>query len=200
VAVGSALDIRSVPGAVAERSGRLPVLASVYRKFCALCRRRARRLAARDPKSQAHDDSRPSVQGILGGQPLRNPVFLRKNAVRRKSAAKSAAPGRKIRKNPDSHTGIVVANGQAVAGWEAATGRKRCTANLAKHQPRTRKQSLSANADITDTQNPEYQEAMSAGTGAGTSLVDVLRAIASLSDADRELLLELLKTLRGANT
>jgi hypothetical protein len=92
----------------------------------------------------------------------------------------------------------VVANGQAVAGWEAATGRKRRTANLAKHQPRTRKQSPSANADITDTQNPEYQEAMPAGTGAGTSLADVLRAIASLSETDRELLLQLLKTLQAA--
>jgi predicted transcriptional regulator len=41
---------------------------------------------------------------------------------------------------------------------------------------------------------------MPTGTGAGTTLADVLRAIASLSETDRELLLQLLKTLRGANT
>jgi hypothetical protein len=37
-------------------------------------------------------------------------------------------------------------------------------------------------------------------TEAGTGLADVLRAIASLSETDRELLLQLLKTLQGANT
>jgi hypothetical protein len=41
---------------------------------------------------------------------------------------------------------------------------------------------------------------MPTGTGAGTGLADVLRAIASLSETDRELLLQLLKTLQGANT
>jgi hypothetical protein len=85
-------------------------------------------------------------------------------------------------------------------GAGATTGRNRRTANLAEHRPRTRRQSLSAKADIADTQTPTYQEAMPTGAGAGTTLADVLRAIASLSEADRELLLQLLKTLRGANT
>jgi hypothetical protein len=107
---------------------------------------------------------------------------------------------RKIRENPDGHTGSAVANGQAGAGQEAATGRNRRTANLAEHRPRNRRQPLPAKADITDTQTPEYQEAMPTGTGAGTTLADVLRAIASLSETDRELLLQLLKTLQGANT
>jgi hypothetical protein len=39
-----------------------------------------------------------------------------------------------------------------------------------------------------------------AGARAGTGLVDVLRAIAGLSDADRERLIQLVKALRGANT
>lgn len=158
-----------------------------------------------------------------------------------------------MRENPDGHTGIAVANGQVVAGQEAATGRiapetsgrmarpttgrnRRAragtgnrqtdtgiqgaetsterqrtarqkttgnpgrTANLAEHQPRTQRQPPPANTDITDTQTPIYQEAMPTGTGAGTTLADVLRAIASLSETDRELLLQLLKTLQGANT
>jgi hypothetical protein len=116
--------------------------------------------------------------------------------------------------NPDGHTGIAVASGQVVAGQEAATGRiasetsgrivgptaerNRRTANLAEHRPRIRRQPLPANTDIADTQTPEYHEAMP--TGAGTGLADVLRAIASLSETDRELLLQLLKTLQGANT
>jgi predicted transcriptional regulator len=41
---------------------------------------------------------------------------------------------------------------------------------------------------------------MPTGTEAGTTLADVLRAIASLSETDRELLLQLLQTLQGANT
>jgi hypothetical protein len=36
---------------------------------------------------------------------------------------------------------------------------------------------------------------MPTGTGAGTGLADVLRAIAALSDADRELLIQLVKAL-----
>jgi hypothetical protein len=78
--------------------------------------------------------------------------------------------------------------------------RNRRTANLAEHRPRTRRLPLPAKSDITDTQTPEYQIAMPTGTGAGTSLADVLQAIALLSETDRELLLQLLKTLRGANT
>ena len=39
---------------------------------------------------------------------------------------------------------------------------------------------------------------MPTGTGVGTGLADVLRAIASLSETDRELLLRLLKTLQAA--
>jgi hypothetical protein len=138
---------------------------------------------------------------VLSGL-LRDPVFLRKNAVRRKSAAKSAALGQKIRENPDGDTGIAVANGQVVAGRIASetSGWNRRTANLAEHRPRTRRQPLPDKADITDTQTPEYREAMPTGTEAGTTLADVLRAIASLSETDRELLLQLLKTLRGANT
>jgi hypothetical protein len=73
-------------------------------------------------------------------------------------------------------------------------------AETSTERQRTARQPLPAKADITDTQTPEYQEAMRTGTGAGTTLADVLRAIASLSEADRELLLQLLKTLRGANT
>jgi hypothetical protein len=103
-----------------------------------------------------------------------------------------------MRENPDGDTDIAVASGQAVAGQEAATGRNRRIANLAEHRPRTRRQPLPDNTDITDTQNPEYQEAMP--TGAATTLADVLRAIASLSETDRELLLQLLQTLQGANT
>jgi hypothetical protein len=63
---------------------------------------------------------------------------------------------------------------------------------------RTARQPLPAKADITDTQTPEYQGAMPTGTGAGIGLADVLRAIASLSETDRELLLRLLKTLQAA--
>jgi len=84
---------------------------------------------------------------------------------------------------------------EAELGAGAASGRNRRTANLAKHQPRTRRQPLPAKADITDTQTPIYQEAMPTGTGAGTGLADVLRAIAALSDADRELLIQLVKAL-----
>jgi hypothetical protein len=83
---------------------------------------------------------------------------------------------------------------------QKTTGNLGRTANLAKHQPRSRRQPLPDNADITDTQTPEYQEAMPTGTGVATTLADVLRAIASLSEADRELLLQLLKTLQGAST
>jgi hypothetical protein len=127
---------------------------------------------------------------------------------------------RKIRKNPDGHPGIAVANGQAVAGQAAATGRmarptaerkRRTIAGTGNRQTgtesqgaetstgsqRTAQQPLSAKADIMDTQTSIYQEVMPAGTGAGTSLADVLRAIASLSETDRELLLRLLKTLQG---
>jgi hypothetical protein len=121
-----------------------------------------------------------------------------------------------MRENPDGDTDIAAASGQAVAGQEAATGRiasetsgrmarptaerNRRTANLAEHRPRIRRQPLPANTDITDTHNPTYQEANRTRTGAGTTLADVLRAIASLSETDRELLLQLLKTLQGANT
>jgi hypothetical protein len=83
---------------------------------------------------------------------------------------------------------------------QKTTGNPGRTANLAEHQPRTCRQPLSANTDIADTQAPEYQETRHTGTGAGIGLADVLRAIASLSEADRELLLQLLQTLRGANT
>jgi hypothetical protein len=78
---------------------------------------------------------------------------------------------------------------------QKTTGSPGRTANLAKHQPRTCRQPLPAKADITDTQTPEYQEAMPTGTAAGTGLADVLRAIAALSDADRELLIQLVKAL-----
>jgi hypothetical protein len=153
------------------------------------------------PSVSASGRELPELQ-TARGRLSTNPVFPRKNAVCRKSAAKSAAPGRKIRENPDGDTGFAVANGQAVAGRIASetSGRNRRTANLAEHRPRTRRQPLPAKADIADTQTPEYQEAMPTGTGAGTGLADVLRAIASLSETDRELLLQLLKTLRGANT
>jgi hypothetical protein len=73
-------------------------------------------------------------------------------------------------------------------------------AKTSTESQRTARQPLSAKADITDTQTPTYQGAMPTGTGVGTGLADVLRAIASLSETDRELLLQLLKTLRGANT
>jgi integrase len=163
-------------------------------------------------------------------------IFPEKSAFFAEGAANCAATGQKIRENPDGHTGIAVANGQAVAGQEAATGRitsetsgriaeaelgagaatgrmarpttgrnRRTRAGTGNRQTdaesqRTARQPLPANADITDTQTPEYQAAMPTVTGAGTTLADVLRAIASLSETDRELLLQLLKTLRGANT
>jgi hypothetical protein len=83
---------------------------------------------------------------------------------------------------------------------QKTTGNPGRTANLAEHQPRNRRQPLPAKTDITDTQTPTYQGANHTRTGAGAGLADVLRAIASLSEADRELLLQLLKILRGANT
>jgi hypothetical protein len=82
--------------------------------------------------------------------------------------------------------------------WQTDTGSQ--DAETSTESQRTARQPLPANTDIADTQTPEYQEAMPTGTGAGTGLADVLRAIASLSETDRELLLQLLKTLRGANT
>jgi hypothetical protein len=82
--------------------------------------------------------------------------------------------------------------------WQPGTGSQDAETNT--ESQRTARQPLPAKADITDTQTPIYQEAMPTGTGAGTGLADVLRAIASLSETDRELLLQLLKTLRGANT
>jgi hypothetical protein len=95
------------------------------------------------------------------------------------------------------------------AGWnrrtKAGTGNRQTDtgsqdAETSTESQRTARQPLPANADITDTQTPEYREAMPTGTEAGTTLADVLRAIASLSETDRELLLQLLQTLRGANT
>jgi hypothetical protein len=68
-------------------------------------------------------------------------------------------------------------------------------AETSTESQRTARQPLPAKADITDTQTPIYQEAMPTGTGAGTGLADVLRAIAALSDADRELLIQLVKAL-----
>jgi hypothetical protein len=94
----------------------------------------------------------------------------------------------------DAETGT----GSQRTARQKTTGNPGRTGNLAEHQPRTRRQPLPANTDIADTQTLEYQEAMPTGTGTG--LADVLRAIASLSETDRELLLQLLKTLQGANT
>ena len=71
-------------------------------------------------------------------------------------------------------------------------------AETSTERQRTARQPLPTNTDITDTQTPTYQEARPTGTGAGTTLADVLRAIASLSETDRELLLRLLKTLQAA--
>jgi hypothetical protein len=106
-----------------------------------------------------------------------NPVFPRKNAVKRKGAAKSAALGQKMQENPDGDTDIAVASGQAVAGQEV--------------EPATGAHTAATAAPITEA---------GTGTGSGATLADVLRAIASLSETDRELLLQLLQTLRGANT
>jgi integrase len=160
--------------------------------------------------------------GVYRGH-INTAFFLGKPAFFAESAANCAATGQKIRENPDGHTGIAVANAQAVAGQEAATGRmarptternRRTRAGTGNRQTgtesqdaktstesqRTARQPLPVKADITDTQTPIHQEAKRTGTGAGTGLADVLRAIASLSETDRELLLQLLKTLQGANT
>ena len=88
---------------------------------------------------------------------------------------------------------------------KAGTGNRRTgtgsqDAETSTESQRTARQPLPVKADITDTQTPTYQEANRTGTGAGATLADVLRAIASLSEADREVLLQLLKTLQGANT
>jgi hypothetical protein len=80
------------------------------------------------------------------------------------------------------------------------TGTESQDAKTSTESQRTARQPLPAKFDITDTQTLEYQIAMPTGTEAGTTLADVLRAIASLSETDRELLLQLLKTLQGANT
>jgi integrase len=178
-------------------------------------------------------DKCPDVPGGL----VNTAIFPEKSALVAKSAANCAAVSRKIRENPDGHTGIAVANGQAVAGRAAATGRitsetsgrmaevelgagaasgrnRRTRTGTGNRQTDTgsqgaetstesqctARQPLPAKADIADTQTPIYQDAMPTGTGAGTTLADVLRAIASLSETDRQLLLQLLKTLQGANT
>jgi hypothetical protein len=135
-----------------------------------------------------------------------------------------------MRENPDGHTGIAVANGQGGAGRiasetsgrmaeaelgaGAALGRSRRTrASTGNRQTDTGSQDAETNTGSQRTARQkttgnagriaelaEHQEARRTGTEAGTSLADVLRAIASLSEADRELLLQLRKTLRGANT
>jgi hypothetical protein len=75
------------------------------------------------------------------------------------------------------------------------TGTESQDAKTSTESQRTARQPLPAKADITDTQTPIYQAAMPTGTGAGTTLADVLRAIAALSDADRALLIQLVKAL-----
>jgi hypothetical protein len=105
-----------------------------------------------------------------------------------------AASGRMARPTAGRNRRTKAGTGNRQAGTESQD------AKTSTESQRTARQPLSANTDIADTQTPEYQEAMPTGTGAGTTLADVLRAIASLSETDRELLLQLLKTLRGANT
>jgi len=61
---------------------------------------------------------------------------------------------------------------------------------------RTARQKTTGNAGRI-AELAEHQEARRTGTEAGTGLADVLRAIASLSEADRELLMQLLKALQG---
>jgi hypothetical protein len=86
--------------------------------------------------------------------------FLGKSAFLTEGAANCAATTQKIRENPDGDTGFAVANGQAVAGREAATGQTASETSGRMARPttgrsrRTARQPLSANTDIADTQTP----------------------------------------------
>ena len=138
-------------------------------------------------------------------------IFLGKSGVCSKSAANCAAVGRKTLGNSGGGINSAVPNGQAevkprgvgrAITEPAATGRitsetsGRIPRPTTGRSQRTVRQKTTGNAGRI-AELAEHQEARRTGTEAGTSLADVLRAIAALSDADRELLMQLLKALQG---
>jgi hypothetical protein len=72
---------------------------------------------------QRRSDCQPEVLVTFLDGHSNGGIFPERSAVCSEGVASYAATTQKIRENPDGYTGFAVADGQAVAGQEAATGR-----------------------------------------------------------------------------